>query len=65
MSGLGDIVQLVILCALIFIPSGYMFHRHFPNWHQAWQNLFLSPRYLKSEGLWVREGSLSQIKRKK
>ncbi|HEJ8091067.1 TPA: cellulose biosynthesis protein BcsF [Serratia liquefaciens] len=65
MLNLNDIVQLIILCAIIFIPLGYAFHRRFPNWRQYWQNLLLSPRYLKSIGLWVREGSSSQIKRKK
>lgn len=65
MSELGDIVQLVILCAIVFIPVGYLLHRRFPHWLRAWQNLLLSPRYLKSAGLWVREGSTSLIKRKK
>ncbi|WP_431224242.1 cellulose biosynthesis protein BcsF [Serratia sp. L9] len=65
MTGLGDIIQLVFLCALVFIPLGYALHRRFPNGFQAWQNLLLSPRYLKSAGLWVREGSTSKIKRKK
>ncbi|AGO53135.1 cellulose biosynthesis protein BcsF [Serratia plymuthica] len=65
MLNLNDIVQLILLCAIIFIPLGYFFHRRFPRWRQYWQNLFLSPRYLKPTGLWVREGSSSQIKRKK
>lgn len=65
MIGIDDIVQLVILCAIVFIPTGYLLHRRFPNWYRSWQNLLLSPRYLKSAGLWVRAGSTSQIKRKK
>jgi cellulose biosynthesis operon protein BcsF/YhjT len=65
MNALDDIVQLVILCAIVFIPMGYLLHRRFPNWYRSWQNLLLSPRYLKSAGLWVRTGSTSQIKRKK
>lgn len=65
MNALDDIVQLVILCAIVFIPMGYLLHRRFPNWHRSWQNLLLSPRYLKSAGLWVRTGSTYQIKRKK
>ncbi|MFC0226090.1 cellulose biosynthesis protein BcsF [Serratia aquatilis] len=64
MNSAGDIVQLVVLCALIFIPLGYLFHRRFPNWRHTWQNLFLSPRYLKPVGLWVREASSSQVKSK-
>lgn len=65
MLNLNDIVQLILLCALIFIPLGYAFHRRFPHLRQYLQNLLLSPRYLKSAGLWVRTGSSSQIKRKK
>ncbi|WP_447871266.1 cellulose biosynthesis protein BcsF [Serratia fonticola] len=65
MNSLDDIVQLVILCAIVFIPTGYLLHRRFPNWQRSWQNLLLSPRYLKSAGLWVRTGSTSQIKHKK
>ena len=65
MTGISDIMQLVILCAIVFIPMGYLLHRRFPNWYRSWQNLLFSPRYLKSAGLWVRAGSTSQIKRKK
>ncbi|MBC3381518.1 cellulose biosynthesis protein BcsF [Serratia fonticola] len=65
MNALDDIVQLVLLCAIVFIPMGYLLHRRFPNWRRSWQNLLLSPRYLKSAGLWVRAGSTSHIKRKK
>ncbi len=62
MLNLNDILQLILLCALVFIPLGYAFHRRFPHLRQYWQNLLLSPRYLKSAGLWVRTGSSSQIK---
>lgn len=65
MNSAGDIVQLVLLCALVFIPSGYLFHRRFPNWRHSWQNALLSPRYLRPAGLWVRKDSSSQVKRKK
>jgi len=65
MLNLTDIVQLVILCALFFIPLGYAIHRRYPHWRQRWQNRLFSPRYLKSAGLWVRDGSSFQIKRKK
>lgn len=65
MLNLNDILQLILLCALVFIPLGYAFHRHFTHLRQYWQNLLLSPRYLKSAGLWVRTGSSSQIKRHK
>ncbi|AHG20395.1 lipoprotein [Chania multitudinisentens RB-25] len=64
MLNINDIMQLALLCAIIFLPLGYALHRSFPNWFKNWQNRLLSPRYLKPAGLWVREGSSSQIKRK-
>ena len=65
MINVGDITQLIALCAIIFIPLGYAFHRLFPHWWNNVQDLLLSPRYLKSAGLCVREGSSSQIQSKK
>ncbi|MFI8416123.1 cellulose biosynthesis protein BcsF [Serratia sp. NPDC078593] len=65
MMNLTDIVQLVMLCAIIFIPLGYALHCRFPHWRKHWQNAVLSPRYLRFTGLWRRDGSTSQIKRKK
>ncbi|WP_337263095.1 MULTISPECIES: cellulose biosynthesis protein BcsF [unclassified Serratia (in: enterobacteria)] len=64
MNDITDIVQIMLLCAIIFIPLGYSLHRRFPNWYQNWQNRLLSPRYLKPAGLWTREDPSSQTKRK-
>lgn len=60
---MSDIAELVLLCAIIFFWLGYAAHRRFPHLWQRLQNRLLSPRYLKSAGVWVREGSTSQIKR--
>lgn len=65
MINLDDIVQLVLLCAIIFLPLGYGLHRLFPHGWRNIKNRFLSPRYLQSAGLWSRDGSTSQTKRKK
>lgn len=67
MINAGDITQLIALCAIIFIPLGYLFHRFFPHWWNNLQDLLLSPRYLKSAGFCVRDssGSSSQIQSKK
>nr|WP_231566285.1 MULTISPECIES: cellulose biosynthesis protein BcsF [unclassified Serratia (in: enterobacteria)] len=62
---INDIMQLTLLCAIVFIPLGYALHRRFPNWRQYCQNLLLSPRYLKRAGLWTREEPSSPIKREK
>jgi len=52
---IDDIEQLVLLCAAIFFPTGYYVHRRFPYWIPALQAWILSPRYLKSAGMWTRE----------
>ncbi|EPZ8123457.1 cellulose biosynthesis protein BcsF [Yersinia enterocolitica] len=60
---LNDIWQILLLGAIIFFPLGYMTRRWFPRWWEKKQHLFLSARYLKSEGIWLRDGSSSQTKK--
>ncbi|HDL7645346.1 TPA: cellulose biosynthesis protein BcsF [Yersinia enterocolitica] len=60
---LNDIWQILLLGATIFFPLGYMARRWFPRWWEKKQHLFLSARYLKSEGIWLRDGSSSQTKK--
>lgn len=60
---LNDIGQILLLGAIIFFPLGYMAHRWFPRWWEKRQHLFLSARYLKSEGIWLRDGSSPQTKK--
>ncbi|HEY1845808.1 MAG TPA: cellulose biosynthesis protein BcsF [Buttiauxella sp.] len=45
-----DIIQLVVLCAIIFIPLGYSAHRWLPRLTALIRLLFLKPRYVKSAG---------------
>ncbi|WP_145547023.1 cellulose biosynthesis protein BcsF [Yersinia intermedia] len=59
----NDILQLLLFSAVIFFPLGYVAHRWFPRWWEKRQHLFLSARYLKSEGVWLRNGSSSQTKK--
>ncbi len=61
---LDDILQLILLCALVFFPLGYLFHRRFPFWLPALQSFLLSPRYLKSAGIWTRSDLPSGKKKK-
>lgn len=65
MNGMSDIVQLVLLCAIIFIPVGYVLHRRLSNWLRTWQNLLLSPRYLKPTKLSGNKNVSSQGERRK
>lgn len=60
----SDIMQLVLICAMIFLVLGYALQRRFPNGLQTVRNLLLPPRYLKSAGVWVRKNSSSATKRK-
>ncbi|WP_226812029.1 cellulose biosynthesis protein BcsF [Buttiauxella massiliensis] len=45
-----DIAQLVLLCAVIFIPLGYSAHHWLPRLTALIRLLFLKPRYVKSAG---------------
>lgn len=60
---LSDILQIAVLCALLFFPLGYVAHRRLPQRLQYWKNRLLRPRYLKSEGVWVRDKAPSQAKK--
>ncbi|EEQ15714.1 hypothetical protein yfred0001_25140 [Yersinia frederiksenii ATCC 33641] len=53
----------MLLGAVISFPLGYMACRRFPKWWEKKQHLFLSARYLKSEGIWLRDDSSSQNKK--
>jgi cellulose biosynthesis operon protein BcsF/YhjT len=50
MMNITDIIQLVVLCAIIFIPLGYSAHRWLPRLTALSRLLFLKPRYVKSAG---------------
>ena len=50
MMNTTDILQLVVLCAIIFIPLGYFAHRWLPRMAALVRLLFLKPRYVKSAG---------------
>jgi cellulose biosynthesis operon protein BcsF/YhjT len=50
MMNITDIIQLVVLCAIIFIPLGYSAHRWLPRLTALIRLLFLKPRYVKSAG---------------
>ena len=51
MMSLGDIVQLVVLCALIFFPLGFL-TRHYARPVGAFlRQLFVKPRYVKPDGI--------------
>ncbi|MFE8046452.1 cellulose biosynthesis protein BcsF [Brenneria goodwinii] len=63
MLNLSDIVQLVLLSAVVFFTLGYVAHHFIPRWLQYWEYQLLPPKYLKSAGMLMRDGSLSKIKK--
>lgn len=57
MMNITDIVQLIILCALIMLPLGYSARRWLPGLLLRFRQRFLAPRYLKSAGTLQRTSS--------
>lgn len=57
MMSIGDIVQLVVLCALLFFPLGFL-TRHYARHIGAFlRTLFVKPRYVKPDGTVRRSSS--------
>lgn len=51
--GFSDIVQIVLVSAVIFFLIGYAGRPFLIQLLHVFQSMFLSPRYLKSKGVWV------------
>ncbi|MGG7448024.1 cellulose biosynthesis protein BcsF [Kosakonia oryzendophytica] len=63
MMSIGDIVQLIVLCALIFFPLGYLARHWSRPIRTALRLTFSKPRYVKPIGTLRRE-SLVKADRK-
>ncbi len=50
MMNITDIIQLVVLCAIVFFPLGYTARRWLPRFTAAVRLMFLKPRYVKPAG---------------
>lgn len=51
MMSISDIIQLVILCALIFFPLGYLARHHQRRIENAFRLMFLKLRFVKPVGV--------------
>jgi cellulose biosynthesis operon protein BcsF/YhjT len=51
--GFSDMVQIALVTAVIFFLIGYTGRPFFIQLLQAVQSVFVSPRYIKSKGIWV------------
>ncbi|MGY5954881.1 cellulose biosynthesis protein BcsF [Kosakonia sp. BK9b] len=58
MMSVADIVQLIVLCALIFFPLGYLARHWSRPLRTALRITFTKPRYMKSNGVLRRESSV-------
>lgn len=63
MMQLSDIIQLVVLCALIFFPLGYITRHYIRRIRTVLRMLFIKPRYVKPVGTW-RSASTVKAKQK-
>jgi len=59
MNGM-DILQLVVLCAVILLPLGYYLRKKLPMLLQSVRQVLFTPRYLKSEGILRRNTRLQR-----
>lgn len=59
MNGM-DILQLIVLCALILLPLGYYLRKKLPMLLQSVRQVLFTPRYLKSEGILRRNTRLQR-----
>ncbi|KEA53088.1 MULTISPECIES: cellulose biosynthesis protein BcsF [Mangrovibacter] len=51
MMSLADIFQLIVLCAIIFLPLGYSARRWLPVLHLRVRQILGKPRYVKPVGV--------------
>ena len=63
MMSIADIIQLVVLCALIFFPLGYLARHWLYRIRIILRIMFIKPRYVKSAGV-IRRPSLVKADRK-
>ncbi|MGQ7805587.1 cellulose biosynthesis protein BcsF [Hafnia alvei] len=55
-----DILQLIVLCAVILLPLGYYLRKKLPMLLQSVRQVLFTPRYLKSEGILRRNTRLQR-----
>lgn len=59
MNGM-DILQLIVLCAVILLPLGYYLRKKLPMLLQSVRQVLFTPRYLKPEGILRRNTRLQR-----
>ena len=65
MMSIADILQLVVLCALLFFPLGYMARHYQRRLRTPLSLMFFKPRYVKPAGVLRRGATVKQGKANK
>ncbi|SFR13060.1 MULTISPECIES: cellulose biosynthesis protein BcsF [unclassified Enterobacter] len=63
MMTIGDIIQLIVLCALIFFPLGYATRHSWRRIRTVLRLMFVKPRYVKPVGT-LRRATIVKADRK-
>ena len=62
MMSLSDIIQLVVLCALLFFPLGYLTRHYQRRIRTTLRLMFFNPCYVKPAGVLRRDATAKQGK---
>ena len=62
MMSISDILQLIVLCALLFFPLGYLTRHYQRRIRTNLRLMFFKPRYVKPDGVLRREATTQQGK---
>lgn len=62
MMSLSDIIQLGVLCALLFFPLGYLTRHYQRRIRTTLRLMFFKPRYVKPAGVLRRDAAAKQGK---
>lgn len=62
MMSISDILQLIVLCALLFFPLGYLTRHYQRRIRTTLRLMFFKPRYVKPASVLRREATTQQGK---
>lgn len=48
---IGDIIGMLLVCAVIMLPAGFLARDYLPTFGRWFSAHFLKPRYLQAQGL--------------
>lgn len=48
---IGDIIGMLVFCAVIMLPAGFLARDYLPKFGRWFSGRFLAPRYLQAQGI--------------